>query len=53
MNHIRQAVAGGEDGQSMIEYALIAVLAAIVCIVVVTAIGQGLIHNFQTVANAL
>ena len=49
----RSMVAGGEEGQGMIEYGLLVALISIVAIVTITAIGGGLTNNFKTVLNAL
>jgi pilus assembly protein Flp/PilA len=46
-------VQDGESGQGMIEYGLLVALISIVAIGVITAIGTGLIGNFQSVLNAL
>jgi Flp pilus assembly pilin Flp len=44
---------GGEDGQDMIEYALLAALISIVAIAVIILIGPYLKNLFQDVVNAL
>jgi pilus assembly protein Flp/PilA len=42
-----------ESGQGMIEYGLLVALISVVAIGVITAIGTGLVGNFQSVENAL
>lgn len=42
-----------EDGATMVEYALMLALIAVVCIVAVTAIGTGANGMFTSVANDL
>jgi Flp pilus assembly pilin Flp len=43
----------GEDGQDMIEYALLAALISIVAIAIILLVGPYLINLFQDVVNAL
>ena len=42
-----------EDGATMVEYALMLALIAVVCILAVTAIGKGANAIFNTVADAI
>ena len=42
-----------EEGQAMVEYALILVLIAIVVIVVLTTLGEKVSDVFQTISDAL
>ncbi len=42
-----------EEGATMIEYALMVALIAVVCIVAVTAMGTGANNMFTKIANAL
>ncbi|RDU98600.1 Flp family type IVb pilin [Trinickia dinghuensis] len=42
-----------EDGATMVEYALMLALIAVVCIVAVTAIGTGADGMFNSIANDL
>ena len=42
-----------EEGQGLIEYALILVLISIVCLIALTAIGTGINSAFQTIADTL
>jgi Flp pilus assembly pilin Flp len=44
---------GREEGQDMIEYALLAALISIVAIVMILAVGPYIQNTFQDVANAL
>lgn len=43
----------GEDGQALVEYALILSLISVVCIVVLTAIGTNVNSILQEIADAL
>lgn len=42
-----------EEGQGLVEYALILVLISIVAIAVMTQVGGAVVSVFQTIANAL
>ena len=42
-----------EEGQTMAEYGLLIALIAVVCILVITAVGTGIQGKFQAVVNAL
>ena len=42
-----------EDGATMVEYALMLALIAVVCILAVTAIGKGANNMFNTIADAI
>jgi pilus assembly protein Flp/PilA len=42
-----------EDGQGLIEYALILVLISIVCLVALSAMGSGASSIFQTIADTV
>ena len=48
-----KALRGGEEGQGMVEYALILVLVSIVAIGALAAIGTNVTNVLQTVANHL
>ncbi len=48
-----KALRDGEEGQGMVEYALILVLVSIIAIGALTAIGQNVTNVLQTVANHL
>jgi len=43
----------GDEGQGLIEYALIAVLISVVAILIMTAVGGSVTDVFQAVDNAL
>ncbi|MFN2569137.1 MAG: Flp family type IVb pilin [Candidatus Dormibacteria bacterium] len=43
----------GEDGQGMVEYALILVLIAVVVIVILAVVGNQVKNTFSNVSNAL
>ena len=43
----------GEKGASMLEYALLAALIAVVCIVAITTIGRSASTKFSSVASAM
>jgi pilus assembly protein Flp/PilA len=42
-----------EDGQALVEYALILFLIAVVCIAVLTLLGQRVSSTLQSIANAI
>jgi pilus assembly protein Flp/PilA len=42
-----------EEGQTMAEYGLLIALIAVVCILVITAVGTGIKGQFQQVVNSL
>jgi|HubBroStandDraft_4_1064222.scaffolds.fasta_scaffold1098692_1 pilus assembly protein Flp/PilA len=42
-----------EEGQGMLEYALILVLIAVVVIVILTSVGKHVSNTFSTIANTL
>jgi len=42
-----------EDGATMVEYALMVALIAVVCILAVTALGTGIRGAFTTITNSL
>ena len=55
---LREAVAGrlvrhGEEGQGMVEYALILVLIAVVVIVVLTTVGHRVQNVFSNISSGL
>jgi pilus assembly protein Flp/PilA len=50
---VERAKGEGEEGQTLVEYALILVLIAIVVIVVLTLVGTRVNNIFNTVANTL
>ena len=42
-----------EEGQALVEYALILFLIAVVCITVLTALGTGVRNTLQSIVNAI
>lgn len=48
-----KAMIRDEEGATMVEYGLMLALIAVVCIAVVTTLGQNLSSLFSTVANTL
>jgi pilus assembly protein Flp/PilA len=42
-----------EEGQGMVEYALILVLIAVVVIVILTVVGHNVSNTFSTISNSL
>jgi len=42
-----------EEGQALVEYALILFLIAVVCIAVLTALGTGVRDTLQSIVNAI
>ena len=51
--HVRGRIAGREDGQGMIEYALILVLIAVIVIVILSVVGAQVNNVFSNVSNGL
>ena len=49
----RLANRDGEEGQGMVEYALILVLIAVVVIIILTVVGQQVSNVFSNVSNGL
>ena len=43
----------GEDGQGMLEYALILVLIAVVVLVILTTVGKRVSNTFSSISNGL
>jgi len=50
---IRSVLTGGEVGQSMVEYALVTALIAVVAIVAVETLGDGVVAVFENIASAI
>ena len=50
---LRDLLSDGESGQSMVEYALVTALIAIVAIVAVEALGGGVVSVFENIASEL
>jgi pilus assembly protein Flp/PilA len=50
---LNSAVTAGQDGQGMVEYALILVLVSIVVIVILLTMGQQISNVFSNVVTAL
>ncbi|NJD66818.1 MAG: Flp family type IVb pilin [Chloroflexi bacterium] len=49
----RTALKDGESGQSMVEYALVTALIAVVAIVAVETLGDGVVAVFENIASAI
>ena len=49
----QQAGRDGEQGASLVEYALLVALIAVVCIIAVTFLGQSASSKFNTVGSSL
>jgi pilus assembly protein Flp/PilA len=45
-------VYGGEEGATMVEYGLMLVLIAAVCVGIIATIGTNTMQSFQTIVNA-
>ncbi len=50
---LRTRLNRGDDGASLVEYALLVALIAIVAIVAITVVGQNVSDNFDSVAQEL
>ncbi|MCC6387446.1 MAG: Flp family type IVb pilin [Dehalococcoidia bacterium] len=50
---LRTALLAGESGQSMVEYALVTALIAVVAIVAVETLGDGIVGVFENIADAI
>lgn len=50
---LRTALKDGESGQSMVEYALVTALIAVVAIVAVETLGDGVVAVFENIASAI
>lgn len=50
---VKHLLVRGEEGQGLVEYALILVLVSIVAIAALTAVGQNISGIFQAIANHL
>ncbi len=53
LRDVPATVTRGEEGQDMIEYALLAALISIVAIIIILALGPFIQNAFQDVANTL
>ena len=52
-NYLRARFGDDERGASLVEYALLVALIAVVCIVAVTFLGKSASDKFQTVGNSI
>lgn len=50
---LRSVVSRAEEGQSMVEYAIIAALIAVACLAVVQAMGNGIAGVFQRILSSI
>lgn len=50
---IRSVLTEGESGQSMVEYALVTALIAVVAIVAVETLGDGVVAVFENIASEI
>ncbi len=50
---LRTALKGSESGQSMVEYALVTALIAVVAILAVQTLGDGIVSVFENIADAI
>lgn len=53
MSHALTALIRDEEGVTMVEYGLLVALIAVVCIGVITTLGQNLSNLFNTVAGTV
>jgi len=53
LHRLRSVLKGGESGQSMVEYALITALIAVVALTAVEALGGGVVDVFESITDEL
>ncbi len=53
LHRFRSALTGGESGQSMVEYALVTALIAVVALVAVQTLGEGIVSVFESIADEI
>ena len=53
LHRFRSALRGGESGQSMVEYALVTALIAVVALVAVQTLGEGIVSVFESIADEI
>ena len=53
LHRVRSALTGGESGQSMVEYALVTALIAVVALVAVQTLGEGIVSVFESITDEL
>ena len=53
LHRVRSALTGGESGQSMVEYALVTALIAVVALVAVQTVGEGIVSVFESIADEI
>mgnify|MGYP003477959161 FL=1 len=53
LHRFRSALTGGESGQSMVEYALVTALIAVVALVAVQTLGEGVVSVFESITDEI
>ena len=53
LHRVRSALTGGESGQSMVEYALVTALIAVVALVAVQTLGEGIVSVFESITDEI
>ncbi len=53
LHRFRSAFRDGESGQSMVEYALVTALIAVVALVAVQTLGEGVVGVFESITDAI
>ena len=53
LQRFRSAWTGGESGQSMVEYALVTALIAVVALVAVQTLGEGIVSVFEAITDEI
>ena len=53
LHRFRSALTGGESGQSMVEHALVTALIAVVALVAVQTLGEGIVSVFEAITDEI
>ncbi|MGE0600571.1 MAG: Flp family type IVb pilin [Dehalococcoidia bacterium] len=53
LHRFRSVLRGGESGQSMVEYALVTALIAVVALFAVQTLGEGIVSVFEAITDEI